>query len=121
MIDFTFRAYAAYLKILRYRFSSIMTFGCFFSLPRPGDELCIVCHDVDRNIKNALNMALLEHEFGVRSTYYFRTKPHVFDGKIIKQIHQLWHEIGYHHESWADCKRDMTKAILDFELNLQKF
>jgi hypothetical protein len=98
-----------------------MTFGCFFSLPRPGDELCIVCHDVDRNIKNALNMALLEHEFGVRSTYYFRTKPHVFDGKIIKQIHQLWHEIGYHHESWADCKRDMTKAILDFELNLQKF
>ena len=41
------------------------------------EELCkamvdFIRHDIDRKPERALKMAEIEHDFGVKSTYYFR-------------------------------------------------
>ena len=43
-----------------------------------------------------------------------------WDEKIIKEISDLGHEIGYHYENLTTCNGDFEKAIKDFELNLSK-
>jgi hypothetical protein len=43
-------------------------------------------------------MALIEHEYGIRSTYYFRTVKEVFQPDIIRKIADHGHEIEYHYE-----------------------
>jgi hypothetical protein len=55
-------------------------------------------HDVDLLPKNALEMARLEFENGIRGTYYFRIVPESFDVAVIEKIAELGHEIGYHYE-----------------------
>jgi hypothetical protein len=68
----------------------------------------VLRHDVDRNVKNALAMAELEYKYGIKSTYYFRF-PKTFNIKVMNQIYNLGHEIGYHYEvldkTGGDCKR----------------
>jgi len=59
-------------------------------------KLVILRHDIDRKPMNALKMAKLEHELGVKSTYYFRHVKDVFKPEIIEKIRDLGHEVGYH-------------------------
>lgn len=63
-----------------------------------GGKEIILRHDVDRLPQNALEMAKLEIEFGIKGTYYFRIVPESFDEKVITKIAELGHEIGYHYE-----------------------
>lgn len=77
-------------------------------------------HDVDRWPNNALLMAELESNLGINATYYFRTIPSVFNEVIIKKIHDLGHEIGYHYEDLAVFNGDFTAAYLSFQNNLDR-
>ena len=120
MRDFTLKAYKVYLKLLAKKYSNIITFDQYFSAITPPNTFCILRHDVDRNPENALKMARIEHDMGICSTYYFRTKRHVFKSGIIRKIKRLGHEIGYHYESWADYKGDPEKSLFDFEQNLKR-
>jgi len=81
----------------------------------------ILRHDVDRKPFNALKMAQVEADLGIKSTYYFRAKRSVFNPSVIRKIAHLRHEIGYHYENLADKHGDMERAIRDFEINLSKF
>lgn len=58
----------------------------------------ILRHDVDRRPGRALRMAFLEESHGIRSTYYFRHKPGVFEPSIVERIASMGHEVGYHYE-----------------------
>ena len=49
--------------------------------------------------ENSLKTAIIEHELGIVGTYYFRNGPESYDEKIIKQIAELGHEVGYHYEN----------------------
>jgi len=120
MIDFTLKSYGCYIGYIKKQYNCILTFTDFFSLIQPIVRFCILRHDVDRKPKNALAMAKLEHDLGVSATYFFRTKDHVLNKKVISEIYQLGHEVGYHYESLADQKGDMDAALKDFELNLKK-
>lgn len=82
-------------------------------------HIAILRHDIDRKIRNALRVAELEHAMGIRSTYYFRY-PSTFNPEIIRQIHGLGHEIGYHYEVLTKAKGDPEKAIHLFELELRE-
>ena len=75
-------------------------------------------HDVDRKPNKSLKMAKLEHDKGIKSTYYFRMKPESYNEDIIKEIIKLGHEIGYHYESLCDSKGDFELGISDFKKNL---
>lgn len=75
-------------------------------------------HDVDRRPENALAMAKLEAERGVRSTYYVRIVPQAFHRETIREIAALGHEIGYHYEDWYLAGGNPEKAKALFERHL---
>ncbi len=58
----------------------------------------ILRHDVDRLPENSLRLAQLEHDLGIRGSYYLRIVPESYDRKIMSEIAELGHEIGYHYE-----------------------
>jgi len=121
MKDFTLGAYKVYLKAIRASYSNILRFDEFFlANPKP-ETFCLLRHDVDRRPKRALQMAKVEEEMGIRSTYYFRAKPCAFNPEIIKGIAALGHEVGYHYECLSDANGDISRALEDFENNLERF
>lgn len=78
----------------------------------------ILRHDVDRKPENSFRIAQLQHELGVRGTYYFRMVPESFQPKFIEAIASLGHEIGYHYEDLTLCKGNFEAAIEHFEKGL---
>jgi hypothetical protein len=120
MIDFTLHAYRRYLLAISRAYPVILRFDEFFQLPVLPSAYCLIRHDVDRKPGHALAMAALELSLGIRSTYYFRVKQHTLKPKIIRRIHRMGHEIGYHYESLSDVKGDMDAALADFHRNLEK-
>ena len=121
MRDFTLPFYRQYLTAIKASYPHILRFDEFFSISPKPKSFAIIRHDVDRCPEKALRMALLENEMHIRSTYYFRAKPHTFKMKIIKNICSMGHEIGYHYESLSDTKGNMELALNDFEKNLNRF
>lgn len=85
------------------------------------DKFVILRHDVDKMPQNALEMAKIEKELGIKSTYYFRTTKKVFKPDVIKQISDLGHEIGYHYETLVKANGDAKHAIEIFEKELSTF
>lgn len=71
-------------------------------------KIVILRHDVDRLPGNALATAKLENGLGIKGTYYFRIVPESFDEKIIKQIEEMGHEIGYHYEEMDIASRQLA-------------
>lgn len=124
MTDFTLKAYIYYIELIRDKFPNILRFDEFFeSGPAPErsiESFCLLRHDVDRRVGHSLAMAKAEHEVGVKSTYYFRTKPHTFKPDILRQVAEMGHEIGYHYENLSDFNGDMEKALDDFKFQLDR-
>lgn len=121
MRDFTLEAYKTYLQAIKASYKNILRFDEFLVAESKPDRYCLFRHDVDRNPRRALQMAILENESGIQATYYFRAKRHVFKPDIIQRIEKLGHEIGYHYESLSDARGNMTLALEQFESNLSKF
>lgn len=117
MKDFTFNAYKLLLTTLQEKNYSFQTVEEYFTAPLP--KTVILRHDVDSWPANALQMAAIEVQAGVKATYYFRVSPLSFDSLIIRQIVGMSHEIGYHYEDLASCNGNQAKAIHSFERNLK--
>lgn len=90
-----------------------------------GDNLpkrfILMRHDIDRAAKNALKIASIEEEFGIRATYYFRATKKTFVPTIIQDIENMGHEIGYHYEALSRTNGNIGKAIKLFENDVNKF
>ncbi|ABE51683.1 hypothetical protein [Methanococcoides burtonii] len=85
------------------------------------DNKCIILrHDVDRVVQRSLDMARLENEYGIRSTYYFRHTPDVFKPEFMHKIADLGHEVGFHYEVMDKAKGDTSAAIRIFEDELRE-
>ncbi|SES76927.1 hypothetical protein SAMN04488587_0883 [Methanococcoides vulcani] len=78
-------------------------------------------HDVDRMPGHALETARIEHELGIKATYYFRSIKSVFKPEIMKQILDMGHEIGYHYETLSEANGDPEKGIELFQSHLENF
>jgi hypothetical protein len=117
--DFTLTIYKKFLQVLLASGYSFQTLQGF--IQQPEDNPIILRHDVDRVPGNALIIAKIEKEFGIKASYYFRILKKRSDENIIKQIADLGHEIGYHYEDLSLCNGDYEAAIKQFELNLEKF
>lgn len=87
---------------------------------KSSNNIALFRHDVDRNPSNAEKMARIEKEIGIKSTYYFRTVPHVFVPGIIRRISRLGHEIGYHYETLSQARGNMNAGLELFERNLNR-
>ncbi len=98
-----------------------ITMAEYFSFEHLPKRFAIIRHDVDRMPGNSLKTARIESELGIKATYYFRATKNVFIPKIIKEISDLDHEIGYHYEVLSDAAGDYSKAIKLFEHHLSEF
>lgn len=85
------------------------------------DRFVLMRHDVDGNAKPSLRTALIEKEFGIHATYYFRAKRNIYVPEIMHEIEEMGHEIGYHYETLSDSNGDYEKAIKMFEEEVHRF
>lgn len=117
-MDFTVKKYSSLLKALINQGYDFQTFDEFLSKPK--SKSIVLRHDVDLMPKNSLKFAQIQAGNGVKGVYYFRAVKESWDDAIIKEIHNLGHEIGYHYENLTTSKGDVDAAVKDFELNLEK-
>ena len=112
-MDFTVKKYISLLRYLQLKDYYFQTFTKF--LQSPQEKTIVLRHDVDRSPKNALRLAKLENEYGIRSSYYFRIVKKSNDPDIIKAIANLGHEIGYHYEDLSITNGNKHLAIKYFK------
>lgn len=115
--DFTFSRYQRLLLLLKragYRLLPLID----WLDEQPAEPCVILRHDVDRAPEKALEFARIEHEIGVKSSYYFRVVKESWEEDIITQIHQLGHEIGYHYEDVSLNNGELDKSWFHFRQSL---
>ena len=117
--DFTFSVYERLCTTLLENSFNPITINDFIVNKASIKNAAIIRHDVDRKPNQALKMARLENQLGIVSTYYFRTTKEVFIPEIISEISKLNHEIGYHYEVLALNNGNKSKAIKQFEEELE--
>lgn len=119
-MDFTLTTYKRLIQSFLDKGYAIQAFEDFLGHPADGKVL-ILRHDVDELAYNALKMARLEHQLGVRSTYFFRIVKQSNVPEVIEEIKELGHEIGYHYEDLVLASGDFDKAMDTFRKNLEYF
>lgn len=118
-MDFTLQKYIQLLKCLIKANYAFQTFEQF--IKNPLSRVIILRHDVDRIPINSLRIARIENQLGICSSFYFRIVKESNNPKIIKQITNLGHEIGYHYEDLTLVKGNVSKGIDSFYKNLEYF
>lgn len=118
MRDFKRHRYTCLLDALILAGYGFQTFRDY--LKNPLGKVVILRHDVDKKPGNSLRFAEIEHEKGLRASYFFRVVPESLHEDKLLAIKKLGHEIGYHYEDMDPAKGDPNKAIRSFEENLKK-
>jgi hypothetical protein len=116
--DFTVQSYSALVDALIGSGYAFQTFTEY--LQEPLDKVVILRHDVDKKPGNSQRFAEIEHEKGLKASYFFRVVPESLHEDKLLAISKLGHEIGYHYEDMDPAKGDPKKAIRSFEENLKK-
>lgn len=114
MRDFTLEKYKNLILTLKNEGYDFQSFRDY--VMKPLNKTIILRHDVDLKPGNALEMAGLEKEFGIKGSYYFRAVPESYDEEIILKIAKMGHEIGFHYESVST----VTSRKLKVESNWNK-
>ncbi len=83
-------------------------------------KFIILRHDVDALPENSLLFARIQEKMQIKGSYYFRVVRKSYDEKIIREISNLGHEIGYHYENMDTCNGNIDLAFNDFVNNLKK-
>ena len=96
-MDFTLKTYKTLLNSLQQQGFTFQTFQEFIEHPKA--KAIVLRHDVDKLPENSLRFAQIQHELGIKGSYYFRIVPESFNVEIIKKIVNLGHEVGLHYET----------------------
>ena len=120
MRDFTLKTYRLLLETFLQAGYRFQTFEEFMEHSADGKTV-VLRHDVDEKPYNALEMARLEHELGVKATYFFRIVKQSNVPEVIREIASMGHEIGYHYEDLVLEEGDEEKALASFAKNLAYF
>ena len=120
--DFTLSTYRSLLEAFLqagYRFLTFEAY-CRQKQKSPAQDgvsepYVILRHDVDLRAANSLLTAQIEHQLGIRASYYFRVIEQSNQPDIIRAIAALGHEIGYHYEDMSIAQGDVPKALAHLE------
>jgi len=118
-MDFTRHIYRQLLTTLQHADYTFQTFEEF--IRNPAQRVVVLRHDIDKLPGNALRMARLEYDLGMRGSYYFRVIPSVWCPEVMRQIVELGHELGYHYEDLTIARGDHEAAIRHFKRQLKLF
>lgn len=116
MRDFTLAIYRQLLDQLKAADYTFQTFEQF--LHNPEKRAIVLRHDVDDRKLHSLEFARIQKEKGIVGTYFFRMVPESFDEDVIRAIHDMGHEIGYHYEDMDFARGNPHEAIQFFEKHL---
>ena len=120
-MDFTIKKYRELVLAFREAGYVFMTYADYAKVCVVDCEKIVVMrHDVDRSVKRARELAEVENEMGVKTSYYFREKFIVENRDDIRCIKGLGHEVGYHYEDLVTEKGDVDKAYARFVRNVEK-
>lgn len=127
-MDFTLKTYKILLSTLSNQGFLFLSFNEFIS--GSTTKTVVLRHDADYLLLKSVKFAKIEHELKIGGTYYFRVKKEKFDEEVIKEIHSMGHEIGYHYENlgaMAQRHKGITAeeklvrlAIKNFTENLER-
>jgi len=92
--DFTIDTYSFFLTTLSGR--ALQSFREFCT--EPIAQGIILRHDIDAMPDHALRFAHMQDNLGIKGTYYFRIVPESLHPRVIEEIANLGHEVGYHYE-----------------------
>ena len=110
-MDFTLDLFSSLLTALNDAGYQLMPVSDWNMNKQSGHQRQILLrHDVDRAAERSVATAVIEHNLGVRGTYYFRIMPESYDVQVIRQIMSLGHEIGYHYEDLDLSARELRAA-----------
>ena len=118
MFDFTLNRYKQLIEALIAQGYDFQTFHEYIT--NPGKKSIVLRHDVDARPQNSLILAEIEHDFGIRGTYNFRSVAQSWDEKIIHCISKMGHEIGYHYEELSTFSGNAKQALEAFDQNLER-
>ena len=107
--DFTPLMYRKFLDALQETGYAIQTFEEYCL--SPGKKIVILRHDVDRRAQNALRLAEIESEMGIKGSYHFRSVISSNVPEIISRIAGFGHEIAYHYEDMTLAAKIARKAV----------
>jgi hypothetical protein len=71
---------------------------------KKSDLICVLRHDVDLSPERSIELAKIENLLGIKGSYFFRTHANEYNClsyetiSLIKDIHEMGHEIGLHAE-----------------------
>lgn len=116
--DFTVKLYSKLLDALKQAGYQFQTFRDY--LKDPLEKVVILRHDVDKRPLHSLRFAEIEKKKGLKASYYFRIVQESLDPRIVVQINDMGHEIGYHYEDMDLANGNVQKALQSFEQNLAK-
>ena len=118
-LDFTLEKYEKLCQALAKSIYTSVTFAEYFT-HHEGIEghFVILRHDVDEDCRYALDLALIEKRYNLKSTYYFRLKKRTYVPAVIDKIAHCNHEIGYHYETVDKCRGDIEAAAGQFRNEL---
>jgi len=127
-MDFTLKTFESLLNTLSNQGFSFLTFEDLDS--NPSDKTIILRNDVDQLPENSLVFSRIQKGLGIKGSFYFRAVPGSWDERIIKQIAETGHEVGYHYEDVGataqrhkgiTAEEEIVKiAIESFRGNLEK-
>ena len=108
-MDFTQNIYRELLASLLKSGYSFQTFEEFVT--KPEQKVVVLRHDVDKLPKNAVNLANIEKDLGIKASYYYRIVKQSNVPELIEKVKDLGHEIGYHYEDLTLAKGNKELAI----------
>lgn len=100
---------------------------------------CLLRHDIDVDLGAALRMAQIEHELGIKSTYFLMTRSPVYNlmsrsgNSFAREIIKLGHHIGLHYDqgyypgehmpeaSWITWESELLERLLNVEVKVVSF
>jgi len=119
--DFTYDAYERLIDAVVERDSETLTVREYVARERLPERFFLMRHDVDRKPENALDMARIEADAGVATSYYFRSIDKTYRPELFREIEALGHEVGYHYEDVDRADGDPAAAHESFADNLAAF
>lgn len=102
-MEFTYTAYCGLLDLLRQGGYAFTDYHDYQANPR-----CVILrHDIDNSLSQALRLAEIEAEEGVKSTWFVLLRTDFYNPasaasqKALRRIRELGHEIGLHFDEMA--------------------
>jgi len=119
-LDFTLGKYEQLCDAMCSHGYIVTTVAGYFDNHDTRQKVIVLRHDVDLVSSRALRMARVEHNFGIKATYYFRFNRRAFQPHLVREIASMGHEIGYHYEVLDKAKGNYEEAIHTFGYELEQ-